>query len=298
MTNSLSRRSLLLTAGAAFFAGSCHPLFAAVQQVKQLSIQEKLAKLETDAKGRIGLSATNMANNVRIQHRANERFPFCSTFKFILVSAILKQTRVKSDLLQQHIVFSKEELITWSPITEKHVGEGMSVLELCAAALQYSDNTAANLLIRLLDGPEAVTRFARSIGDDAFRLDRWELELNSAAPGDLRDTTTPAAMEKSMQRLVLGDILAQEHREQLQIWLKGNTTGAASIRAGVPKGWVVGDKTGSGSYGTTNDIAVLWPPEDAPPVTLAIYFTQNEKDAPARRDVLAAATKILISELG
>lgn len=296
MLNSLSRRSLLLTIGAAAFAGSCRPLFAAAQQVKPISIQEKLAKIETEAKGRIGLSATNTANNTRIQYRANERFPLCSTFKLMLVSAVLKQSMIKGDLLRQHIVFTEEKLISWSPITEKRVADGMSVSELCAAALQYSDNTAANLLIRLLDGPEAVTRFARSIGDDAFRLDRWEPELNSAVPGDLRDTTTPAAMEKSLQRLALGDILTPELREQLQIWLKGNTTGKASIRAGVPKGWIVGDKTGSGSYGSTNDIAVLWPPERAP-VIVAIYFTQNEKNAPARRDVLAAATKALISEL-
>lgn len=233
---------------------------------------------------------------MRIQYRANERFPLCSTFKFMIVSAVLKQSMISDDLLDQHITFTEEKLIPWSPITEKRTAEGMSVLELCAAALQHSDNTAANLLIRLLDGPEAVTRFARSIGDDAFRLDRWEPELNSAIPGDLRDTTTPAAMEKSLQRLALGDILAPELREQLQIWLKGNTTGKASIQAGVPKGWIVGDKTGSGSYGSTNDIAVLWPPQGAP-VIVAIYFTQNEKDAPARRDVLAAATKALIGEL-
>lgn len=259
-------------------------------------VEKKLAQLEAASGGRIGLSALDTGTGKYVRYRADERFPFCSTFKAILASAVLKQSMTDDRLMDRHISYKKEDLVSWSPVTEKYVAGGMSVSELCAATLQTSDNTAANLLLELMGGPEAVTAFARSIGDDAFTLNRWETELNSAIPGDIRDTTTPAAMEKSLGLLVLGDVLGPPQREQLQLWLQGNTTGAASIRAGVPQGWVVGDKTGSGSYGTTNDIAVLWPPNGAP-VVLAIYFTQNEKDASARKDVLAEVTRLVVDEL-
>ncbi len=172
----------------------------------------------------------------------------------------------------------------------------MSIAQLCAATVQYSDNTAANLLIKGLGGLEAVNRFTQGIGDPAFRLDRREPDLNSAIPGDLRDTTTPAAMAASVKKIVLGEVLGASQREQLIVWLKGNTTGDASIRAGAPAGWIVGDKTGAGDYGTTNDVAVLWPPKGAP-VVLAVYFTQPQQDAESRRDVLAAATRLVMAHL-
>jgi beta-lactamase class A len=173
----------------------------------------------------------------------------------------------------------------------------MTVAGLCAAALQYSDNTAANLLIRMAGGPQAVTAFARSIGDGEFRLDRWEAELNTAIPGDVRDTSTPGAMGRSLQRLVLGDALASPQREQLRDWLYGNTTGAARIKAGIPADWKIGDKTGSGDYGTANDIAVVWPPGSAP-VVVAIYTTQARQDAKPRDDVISSAAKIVAGWFG
>ncbi len=247
------------------------------------------------ARGRIGVSAVNTANDVWIHYRAEERFPVTSTFKVIAVAAILKLSVKDANLLQQIIKYAESDLVSWSPVTEKNVSEGMSIAALCAATIQYSDNTAANLLMKVLGGPEAVTQFARSIGDDTFRLDRWETELNSAIPEDLRDTTTPKAMARSLRQLVLGDVLPEAQRTQLQNWLKGNTTGDASIRASVPKDWTVADKTGGGAYGTTNDIAVLWPPKGAP-IVVAIYFTHNTQDAPSRKDVIAAATALLIKE--
>lgn len=258
--------------------------------------EQKLAELEKASGGRLGVSALNTANGSYIRYRADERFPFCSTFKALLVAAVLKQSMDDSRIMQQHVSYAKDDLIIWSPATEKHLSNGMSVAELCAAAIQFSDNTAANLLLQTLGGPEALNSFTRSIGDSAFRLDRWEPDLNSAMPGDPRDTSTPDAMQKSLKRLVLGDMLAPPQREQLQAWLKGNTTGAQSIRAGVPEGWTVGDKTGGGYYGTTNDIALIWPPDGAP-IVLAVYFTQKEKDAPARKDVIAAAARLVVEGL-
>jgi beta-lactamase class A len=266
----------------------------AIEPVKPYPFQEKLAELETSSGGRLGISAINTANNTRLQYRAEERFPVCSTSKMMGVAAILKQSRTKTDLLQEKINYKKEDLVVYSPVTEKHISDGMKISELCEAAISTSDNTAINLLMNKLGGPSAVTSFARSIGDNTFRLDRKEPELNSAIPDDLRDTSTPLAMEKSLQQIVLGDTLALPQRELMQTWLKGSITGNSQIRAGVAKEWIVGDKTGKGDYGTTNDIGIIWPTK-CPPIVVAIYFTQNKKDAAYRDDVIASATRIMIN---
>ena len=294
MDQNLLRRLLLPLTILVSFVTTC-ATFAGTEHINPISIQKKLAELEASSGGRIGFSAINTANNTHLQYHAQERFPFCSTCKLIGVSAILKQSMTDSHLLQQKVTYKKQDLVTYSPITEKHLADGMTISELCAAAM-LSDNTAINLLIKKLGGPEAVTAFAHSIGDNAFRLDRIEPELNSAIPGDLRDTSTPAAMTKSVQRLALGNSLATPQRELLQAWLKSNTTGGSRIRAGVPKGWVVGDKTGTCDYGTTNDIGIIWPPK-SPPIVVAIYFTQNKKEAAPRDDIIASVTRILIDVL-
>ena len=169
----------------------------------------------------------------------------------------------------------------------------MTISKLCAAALQYSDNTSANLLMKVLGGPSAVTAYARSIGNAEFRLDRWETELNTCIPSDLRDTATPAAMAHSLRLLTLGEVLPPVKTKQLNAWLQGNTTGAKRIRAALPTGWQIGDKTGSGDYGTTNDIAVLWSPKRVP-IVLAIYYTQKVPDARWRDDVIESAARIVL----
>lgn len=257
----------------------------------------RVAKLETELNGRLGLFALNTADGTRLGYRANERFPVCSTFKALLAAAILERSARAAGLMGQRVRYRQRDLVEYSPVTEKHLGDGMSVAELCAAALQYSDNTAANLLMDIVGGPAGVTAFARSIGDGEFRLDRWETDLNTAIPGDPRDTSTPEAMAGNLQRLVLGDALAPDQREQLRAWLCGNTTGAARIKAGVPADWKIGDKTGSGHYGSASDVAVLWPPQRAP-VIVAIYTTQHDQGAKARNDVIAAAARIVVDWLG
>lgn len=262
-----------------------------------ITLSQRLAALEQASGGRLGVAAVQAATGAPlVAHRADERFPFCSTFKMMLSAAVLSRSETEPRLLQRRLPYGREHLISHSPVTEKHAGAGMTVAELCAATLQYSDNTAANLLIDLLGGPAAVTAFARGIGDDTFRLDRTELSLNTAIPGDPRDTTTPLAMARSLQRLAVGDALGAPHRKQLMDWMLGNTTGAERIRAGVAADWAVADKTGTGSYGTTNDIAVILPP-GKPPVVLTVYFTQRDAGARARNDVIASATRIAIEAL-
>ncbi|MBR8068201.1 PenA family class A beta-lactamase [Burkholderia cenocepacia] len=256
-----------------------------------------LADLERDAGGRLGVCAIDTASGRVIEHRAGERFPFCSTFKAILSAAVLAQSVERPGLLQQRVTYTKADLVNYSPVSEKHVGAGMTVAALCEAAIQYSDNSAANLLMKVIGGPSAVTAYARSIGDDAFRLDRWETELNTALPGDPRDTTTPAAMAASLRVLTLGDALPAAQRAQLVAWLRGNKVGDKRIRAGVPAGWVVGDKTGTGDYGTTNDAGVIWPTSRAP-IVLAVYYTQTRADARAKDDVIASVARIVAQTFG
>lgn len=294
MKPSLKRRSLI-AATTVLFLSSGRTSWA-TERLSAMSAHRQLEAIEKDLDGRLGVFALDTATGEQLAYRADERFAFCSTFKVIAASAILAKSVQMPGLLQQRIAYTKKDLVTYSPITEKHVGAGMTVAELCAAALQYSDNTAANLLIANLGGTETVTAFARSIGDDAFRLDRWETELNSAIPGDLRDTTTPMAMGRSLNRLALGDGLKPEQRAQLCDWLLGNTTGAMRIKKALPADWKIGDKTGTGDYGTANDVGIVWPVGRAP-VIVAIYTTRNVKNAEPRNDTIAAASRVVVDWL-
>ncbi|WP_175918397.1 PEN family class A beta-lactamase, Bcc-type [Burkholderia pyrrocinia] len=306
MTYSSKRRTLLLAAATAPLvltvtacasSQTAAPDEAAMPDVAVAAAAATLAQLERTAGGRLGVCAIDTASGRRVAHRADERFPFCSTFKAMLSAAVLAQSVARPGLLQQRVTYGKADLVNYSPVTEKHVGAGMTVAELCEATIQYSDNSAANLLMKLLGGPSAVTAYARSIGDDTFRLDRWETELNTALPGDLRDTTTPAAMAASMRVLTLGDALPAAQRAQLVTWLRGNKVGDKRIRAGVLAGWTVGDKTGTGDYGTTNDLGVVWSPSRAP-IVLAVYYTQAHADARAKDDVIADVARVVVAALG
>jgi beta-lactamase class A len=264
MNLSQNRRKLLLAAVSVPLATIWTSW--ATQGDAAVTAQAKLVKLEQTLAGRLGIFALNTANGKQLSYRGDDYFPMCSTFKVLLASAILKRSTQIDGLMQQRIKYQQSDLVTYSPITKQNLEDGMTVDALCAAAIQYSDNTASNLLMKILGGPGAVTTFARSIGDSQFRLDRWETELNSSIPGDRRDTSTPNAMGLSLQRLTLGDALEPRLQLQLRVWLQGNTTGAARIRAGVPADWQVGDKTGTGDYGTANDIALIWPPRRSTPL--------------------------------
>lgn len=258
----------------------------------------KFNTLEQSTNGRLGVSAIDTNNHAMINYHATEHFSMTSTFKFILVSAVLKQSLSDPQLLNQRITYTKQDInrAGYAPVTKKYMKSGMTIAELCKAALTQSDNLAANLLLKKLGGPQVVTAFARSIGDKEFRLDRMEPTLNTAIPGDLRDTTAPQSMAIDLQHILLGNILAPSQRHLLQTWLKGNTTGNGQIRAAVPKGWIMGDKTGHGDYGTTNDIGIIWPPHCSP-IVVAVYFTQNKKYAMSRNDVIAKATEIILTQL-
>ena len=239
--------------------------------------------------------ALDTGSQATVGYRADERFLMCSTAKTLTVAAVLRQ---RPTMLDQVVRYTRSDLLEWAPVTSKHVDTGMTVDALCDAAITVSDNTAANLLVRLLGGPPAVTAFARSLGDTVTRVDRLEPDLNVTTPGDPRDTSTPAQMAQDLRALALGDALPPGMRERFTALLKANTTGGQCIRAGLPQGWVVGDKTGSGSQGESNDIAVAWPPGRAP-LVVAIYTSPGDSHLPTERahHVIAQAASVAAAAL-
>lgn len=249
---------------------------------------EAIKQLELKSGGRLGVSVLDTTTGIPIHHKGDERFPMCSTFKVLAAAAILKDAGSKLERLERRVRIEQADLVEYSPVTSEHIGgEGMTLRELCDAAITRSDNTAGNALLKNIGGPAGLTSFARSLGDKLTRLDRTETELNEAAPGDPRDTTTPNAMAANFRRLLFGDVLLPEGRDQLGKWLIANKTGDTRLRAGLPQGWRVGDKTGAGEHGTTNDVAIVWPPERSP-LIVAVYLTGATLDPNGRNDVIAS----------
>lgn len=249
---------------------------------------EAIKQFELKSGGRLGVSVLETTTGVPIHYKGDERFPMCSTFKVLAAAAILKDAGGKLERLERRVRIEQTDIVENSPVTREHVGgEGMSLRELCDAAMTRSDNTAGNVLLKNIGGPAGLTSFARSLGDKVTRLDRTETELNEAAPGDPRDTTSPNAMAANLRRLLLGDVLLPQGRDQLGKWLIANKTGDSRLRAGLPQGWRVGDKTGAGEHGTTNDVAIVWPPERSP-LIVAVYLTGATLDPNGRNDLIAS----------
>lgn len=284
-TGTLTRRSVLSGALAALaVVVTARP--APAQPAPPLP--DRLAGLERRDNRIIGLSATDLVTGRTVTHRADESFAMCSTFKTYLAGAVLQRVQYGELGLDEQLPVTPAAITVNSPRTEPHAGGRMRVADLCAAALQVSDNGAANVLLAALGGPAAVTAFARSIGDERTRLDRWEPQLNAAVPGDPRDTSTPAALAAGYRRLLEGDALAPAQRDRLRDWMLANETSA--LRAGLPAGWTSADKTGSGDYGTTNDVGIAYGPAGQR-VLLAI-MTRSAAD-----DEQAANLRPLIGEV-
>jgi beta-lactamase class A len=277
-----SRRTLI--AGAA--ASLCSGLAAA---------RNPFAEIEAKVGGRLGVAALDLSSGRRLGYRAEERFALCSTFKAMAVAAVLARADSGQEQLDRFVRYGASDLLSYAPVTKAHVAEGgMKLVDLCAAAVELSDNTAANLILASLGGPAGWTRFVRSIGDRKSRLDRTELSLNSAIPGDPRDTTTPAAMAADLKATLLDRALSQTSRDRLRGWMTACQTGLARLRAGLPTDWQVADKTGTGEQGTANDIAVAWTPNG--PVVIACYLTGAEAAAASARDAAIADVGRLVAD--
>jgi beta-lactamase class A len=294
-----TRRHLLVGAGA--IAGLGFPglrLLARAEGGLRDSLRGEFSRIERDSGGRLGVAVLDTSSQAQASHHADDRFPMCSTFKLLACAAVLKRVDDGQEHLDRRIAIQAGDIVPDSTlIKEQAAGTSMTLAALCEAAMTYSDNTAANLIIASLGSPQVVTAYARSIGDAMTRLDRNEPALNEAVPGDLRDTTTPLAMVKNMQTLLLGDALSAASKKQLADWLLANKTGGTRLRAGLPAGWKVGDKTGTGERGSTNDIGIVWPPNRAP-VLIAVYLTETSAPADKRNAAIAAVGKAVAAAIG
>jgi len=254
---------------------------------------DRIAEINARVAGRIGVAALDTGTGKHIEYQANERFPMCSTFKVLAAAAVLQLVDEGKEQLDRMVAYGKEDILEYAPVTKEHLKEGgMTLANLCGAAIEKSDNTAGNLLLRAIGGPSGLTSFLRALGDETTRLDRMEPDLNTAIPGDERDTTTPAAMRDDLVRLLTGDVLSPASLRQLEMWLAGSKTGAQMIRAGVPTTWRVGDKTGRGDNGAINDVAVLRPP-NRPPIFLAIYSVGSAAAASERTATVAEVARVV-----
>ncbi|MET8117066.1 class A beta-lactamase [Streptomyces prasinus] len=252
-------------------------------------------ELERAYGARLGVYAVDTGSGREVTHNDDERFAYASTFKAFAAAAVLREHSPSG--MDEVITYSGDDLVAHSPVTEKHVGTGMTLRELCDAAVRHSDNTAANLLFDALGGPKGLASALEEVGDTVTRVERREPELNQWAPGSTRDTTTPRAWAGDLRAFVLGDVLGEKERAQLTKWLRTSTTGDDLIRAGVPEDWVVGDKSGGGgAHGVRNDIAVVWPP-DAAPLVMAIMSNRRTADAGYDDKLIAEAASVVIGAL-
>jgi beta-lactamase class A len=254
-----------------------------------------LAALERLSGGRLGVMALDTGSGRTLAHRAGERFLLCSTFKLLLAAQVLKGVDEGRETLDRLLPYGPADLIANSPTTARRVAEGgMTMAALCEAAVTESDNTAANLLLARVGGPASLTRFLRALGDPVTRLDRNEPALNHPVPGRPYDTTTPEAMLGTLRTLLLGNVLSAASRDQLLRWLLATNTGGARLRAGLPAGWRLAHKTGTGVNGATNDIGLLYPPGRAP-ILVAAYYT-GAKISQTRRDAVLAEVARLVAK--
>lgn len=255
-------------------------------------VARELRVLERKFDARLGVYALDTGSGRTVTHRPDERFAYASTCKALLAGAVLDKNSLRQ--MDRLVRYGRDDLISASPITEQHVDTGLTLRELCDAAVRYSDNTAANLLFHELGSPGALQAALRSLGDNVTRCDRYEAALSEATPGDLRDTSTPRALATGLRAYVLGSTLPADKRAVLTDLLRRNTTGDHTIRAGTPDGWQVGDKTGTGGYGTRNDIAIIWPP-GAAPIALAVLSRRDAKDSERDDALIAGAAKVALA---
>jgi beta-lactamase class A len=261
-------------------------------------VKEYLEEVRKRIGGRLGIHALDTETGQRIGMDDTSRYAMASTFKWLLAAAVLSRVDSGKLSLAQTVSISEQDMVSYAPVTSKLLPKGSAtVQELCAAIVEVSDNAAANLLLKLIDGPAGLTRFIRTLGDTETRLDRYELDLNSNLPGDPRDTTTPRAMVGCMERVLTRDPLSPASRELLTGWMVTSTTGLARIRAGLPADWKAGDKTGTGARGAVNNVAITWPP-GRKPILMAVYMSESSLDTDALSAAHADVARGIGSSLG
>ncbi len=300
----LSRRGIM-AGGMALAAGTA--LAGCTREIKAVTgFIGRMTAIQTRLGGRLGVSALTGSGDNRasgsLAIQSSERFAHCSTFKWVLATRLLQMADQGKVSLDTAIPYGKADLLDYAPVTRANVGKGhMTLAELCAAAVTLSDNTAANLLLAQVGGPAGLTQFVRGLGDGVTRFDRTEPDLNSNQANDPRDTTTPAAMAGLLRTVYTTPVLKPDSLAQLKAWMVGCQTGLKEIRAGVPAGWTVADKTGRGN-GAVNDVAVVWPKDkngkEQTPVFLAIFTTGGTLGDDDRNQIIADTTKLVFDSIG
>jgi beta-lactamase class A len=288
-----------LTAIALAFIGGIASAIADQLPARDKAFAEGMAKLESRHGGRLGVAALDLGERTSLSHRGSERFAMCSTFKFLLAAAVAARVDAGDEQWDRKIPYGKKDLIPWTPVTgkEENLKAGsMTVADLCEASMTWSDNTAANLLLSTIGGPEGLTNYLRSIGDATTRLDRIEPGLNANVRGDERDTSTPAAMISTMEKLLFSAPLTEASKEKLIGWLVANHTGDKRIRAAMDPAWRTGDKTGTGENGAANDIAVIWP-TGRKPFLIVVFYESVQATAEQRETVIADAARLVRAAL-
>ncbi|WP_395940810.1 class A beta-lactamase Bla1 [Bacillus thuringiensis] len=261
---------------------------------KNHATYQEFSQLEKKFDARLGVYAIDTGTNRTIAYRPNERFAFASTYKALAAGVLLQENSI--DKLNEVITYTKDDLVEYSPVTEKHVDTGMTLGEIAEAAVRSSDNTAGNILFHKIGGPKGYEKALRQMGDRVTMSERFETELNEAIPGDIRDTSTAKAIATNLKAFTVGNALPADKRKILTEWMKGNATGDKLIRAGVPTDWEVADKSGAGSYGTRNDIAIVWPPNRAP-IIIAILSSKDEKEATYDNQLIAEVAEVIVNAL-
>jgi beta-lactamase class A len=290
----ISRRNVLTaaiaTAPALLMPGGVMAARSAVA-----TVERALAALERRQGGKLGVAILDAGSGRLFSHRGGEYFPLCSTHKFITVAHVLARVDRGEESLSRRVPIRREDLVPYAPATEPQIGkpEGMTIADLCAASITLSDNVAANLLYESVGGPAQVTAYVRTLGDGATSLDRLEPQLNDVAPDDRRDSSTPIAIARLLRQLSTGGALSPASRDRFNRWMVANTTGDKRLRAGVPAGWTVGDKTGTGPRNATNDVAIIWPAGDRAPIFVSALYVDAPEGAMADREkVLAEVGRI------
>jgi len=284
----ISRRSVV---GLVLAAATSAPINAASAQRTLKAIHKRIG-------GRLGVHVLDSQSGRRIGYNDGQRYAMASTFKLSLAAALLWQVSRGAFPLAHKLPVSREDVVSHSPVVEAALASGtsdMSIQELCAAAVVHSDNTAANILLKGIGGPQAFTQFMRTIGDEVTRLDRFETMLNSNLPGDERDTTTPRAMVDSMLKIFTQDVLTVPSRAMLIDWIGQSKTGLDRVRAGLPKSWQSGDKTGTSQNGAVNDLVLTYPPGRRP-ILIAVYMSESKLDTSTLKAAHAEIGKLVGEE--
>lgn len=298
----LSRRMVIIGLGGAALAAGCSPDTAVTEAAPATPDETRtpLEDLERATGGEFGVMAMDVNGRTLLSHRADQRFAMCSTFKWLLGGLLLQASDRGEVSLDQRLIFSEFDLAFHSPVTSRHTGTtGLSIADLCAATIKTSDNTAANLLLGELGGPDGFTARLRALGDTVTRLDRLEPALNENAPGDPRDTTTPLVMARHLTGFLFGDRLAPASQDKLRGWMIAADTGLDRLRAGLPAGWVIGDKTGTSSNRANNDVAFALPPTEQPhiPIVIASYLNLEDPVSPEANALHARIAELAVAQL-